>query len=365
MDIEKDKHLIDNLCGNNIIYREILMWLKTFNYDTKISLKSCIIVAGSTCIGKTFSINKLCNYLNSEIISIDNSNCYTSLMLNDIIHKSTTSSLLQILTNNIRKKIIIIDNFDCMFMADKTINITLLKILTDNKYKNIPIVCITNNDIIKKIGEIKKLCKIYNLLIPEKKDINDLLLNMGHNHKRINTLWDNSNGNLEKLFSDAIKKKDEIIYSDIIEDNSDLNILYNNVFDRPRIQRIINKDIWMIPLKFHENIISDLKKRKITLNESNEFYKNFIEIICLYDYYTFNNNSETCIGLLTSCVYLLSTYKYKKGTVSNIGNFTKILSYLSLQKKNIKYAYNSTNFPLYQISNYHINLCNRKFISFN
>ena len=49
----------------------------------------------------------------------------------------------------------------------------------------------------------------------------------------------------------------------------------------------------------------------------------------------------------------------------NMGNFTKILSYLSLQKKNNKLIYNQGNFPYYQISNYHINLCNRKFISFN
>jgi len=361
----KDKEIIDNLCGNKEIYNDVLLWLKNFDYSSKISTNSCVIIAGSTCIGKTYSINKICDYLNCEIISIDNSNCYSSYQLNDIIYKSTTSSLLQLLTNNIRNKIIIVDNFDCMFMADKTINLTLLKILTDKKYGNIPIICITNNDIIKKIGEIKKVCKIYNLQIPLKKDINNILLKMGHNSKMIKVLYNNSNGNLEKLFSDSTKKCDEIIYSDIIEDNSDINILYNNTFDRKRIHRIICKDIWMIPLKFHENLISDLNKRKITLTQKNEFYKKFIEIICLYDYYTFNNNSEICIGLLTSCVFYLSLFKYKKNSVSNIGNFTKILSYLSLQKKNIKYAYNSGNFPLYQISNYHINLCNRKFICFN
>ena len=79
----------------------------------------------------------------------------------------------------------------------------------------------------------------------------------------------------------------------------------------------------------------------------------------------FKNNVDTCINIFTSHVYNLSLFKYKKGAVSNMGNFTKILSYLSLQKKNIKSTYNSSNFPYYQISNYHINLCNRKFISFN
>ena len=124
-----DKDFISSLCGNHNIYSDILVWLRTFNYDTKISVKSCVIVAGATSIGKTYSINKIANHLNYEIIGIDNNNCYNSQFLKDIIQKSTSSSFIQILTNNFQKKVVIIDNFDSLFIADKTINITLLKIL--------------------------------------------------------------------------------------------------------------------------------------------------------------------------------------------------------------------------------------------
>ena len=167
--------LINGFCGNHNIYKEILMWLENFNYNTKISPESCIIVAGATCIGKTYTINAICNYLNYDITTIDNNNCYTSAHMKDVIQKTTSSSLMQILTNNIRNKVIIIDNFDCIFVADKTINVCLLKLLNEKRLKNIPIICITNNDIIKKIGEIKKVCKIYNLEIPNYKDIKSLL----------------------------------------------------------------------------------------------------------------------------------------------------------------------------------------------
>ena len=121
----------------------------------------------------------------------------------------------------------------------------------------------------------------------------------------------------------------------------------------------------MIPLKFHENLIKDLANRKGTYKKKNEYYKNFMEMMCYYDYYMFKNNIDACINIFTSYVYYLSLFEYKKGGISRMGSFTKILSYLSLQKKNIKATYNSSNFPHYQISNYHINLCNRKFISFN
>ena len=114
---------INTLCGNHDKYKEILIWLRDFNYNKRISPESCIIVSGATCIGKTYSINAISNYLNYDITTIDNNNCYTSAQMKDVIYKVTSSSLIQILTNNIRNKVIIIDNFDCIFIGDKTINV--------------------------------------------------------------------------------------------------------------------------------------------------------------------------------------------------------------------------------------------------
>ena len=353
------------LCGNKEIYNNILLWLRNFNYKTKISVDSCIIVTGKTCVGKTYSINKICNHLNYEIININNNNCFNSEQLYDIIFKSVTSSLLQILTDNIRNKVIIIDNFDCIYITDKTINATLLKILTDGKIKNIPIICISNNDIIKKIGDIKKNCKIYDIIVPTKEEVIEYIgYNSVHSKKKLENFYNISNGNIGKIFNDINRNNEEVLYKDNIDNDCDINILYLNNFDRNKVIRIINKDPWMIPLKFHENIIIELNNRKISQKNKIEYYKNFIEIMCLYDYYMFKNNNEACITIFASCVYYLSLFKYKKGVVSNIGKFTKMLSYLSLQKKNIKQTYKSNIFPLYQISNYHINLCNIKFISF-
>ena len=377
-----DKDFISSLCGNHNIYSDILVWLRTFNYDTKISVKSCVIVAGATSIGKTYSINKIASHLNYEIIGIDNNNCYNSQFLKDIIQKSTSSSFIQILTNNFQKKVVIIDNFDSLFIADKTINITLLKILLENKLKNIPIICISNNDIIKKIGDIKKLCALYLMTTPNHEEITELLLRTATADAtasatsttaatatdNISKCCLNSNGNLNKLFRDIDNINNDRLYSDSVENTSDINILYGNEFNRQLTKRIIAKDPWMIPLKFHENLISNLNNRILPLNKYNEYYKGFMNIMCLYDYYMFKDNIEFCVELFASKVYYLSVFKYKKNATvkSNIGNFTKMLSYLSLQKKNIKNNYNNIkSLPLYQLSNYHISLCNRKFISFN
>jgi hypothetical protein len=342
-----------------------LIWLQTFNYDIKISAESCIIVAGPTSIGKSYSINSICNYLDYEITLIDNNNCHNSQYLKDIICKSTSSSFIQILTNNFKKKVIIIDNFDSLFISDKTINLTLLRILLDNKLKNIPIICVSNNDIIKKIGDIKKVCNIYTLTTPNNDEITEILQSKDVDTNNIDKLCSNSNGNLNKLFRDITNDNNDILYSDSIDYTSDINILYSTNFNRSQTKKILIKDPWMIPLKFHENLIINLNNRNISLNKYNEYYKSFMYIMCIYDYYMFKENIEICVELFASKVYYLSILKYKNNATSNIGNFTKMLSYLSLQKKNIKNNYNIKNMPLYQLSNYHISLCNRKFISFN
>ena len=365
---QDDGEFIRGLCGNHSIYGDIVRWLRDFDYETKISPQSCIIVAGPTSIGKSYSIHSINKYLNYEIILIDNNNCYNSQFLKDIICKSTSSSFIQILTNNFQKKVIIIDNFDALFIADKTINITLLKILLENKLKNIPIICISNNDIIKKIGDIKKLCTMYLLSTPSNEEMTALLMKSGTGtDTSVAKCCLNSNGNLNKLFRDVDNLNNDHLYSDNIENASDINILYGTTFNRYQTKRILIKDPWMIPLKFHENLIVNLNNRILSLNKYNEYYKSFMLIMCLYDYYMFKNNIEFCVELFASKVYYLSLFKYKKNASisSNIGNFTKMLSYLSLQKKNIKNNYNIKKFPLYQISNFHISLCNRKFISFN
>jgi len=373
----EDEAIIKTLCANQQIYTSILNWLKYFNYNTRISEKSCIIISGQPCIGKTYSVEKICLHLNADVTIIDNTKCYNSSQLKDIIFKTITSSMVQILTNNIRKKIIVIDNFDSMFVADKTINSTLLKLLTEKKLKNIPIICMTNCDILKKMGDIKKICKVYELATPTKQDITDLLKLHDISMSNIKILYDEYQGNLQMIFQniDSIKnlksrqsqqsgQSRQSRQSGPCDTQFELINLYDMAFSREKSRRLIDTDVWLVPLRFHENLIHELCNRSMPLNKKKIVYKEFMHILCIYDYFMCKNNIECGIETFITAIYLVSMLKYKKKDVSNMDNFTKILSYLSLQKKYVKASYNST-FPLYQISNYHISLTNRKFIYFN
>lgn len=329
------------------------------SYNNKfLNTNSCLFITGNSGIGKTYGINKIIEELDLFSINIDITNCSSSEQFNDIIIKSITSSLVQILTNNNKKKIIIIDDFDVLLSIDTTINITLLKILTkNNNLKNIPIICISSIELIKKIGDIKKKCKIIEIKEPSDDDIYNIIISQypNMNSNEILNIIKTSSKNINQIFK-KIENENQVYYD--IDTKSDINLLYSNNFNRNEFKKIIMIDPWLIILKFHENIFIELNNRKLIKKLKNEFYKNYLIKLCYFDYLILYNN-DIAIDYFISIIYDIIIIKHKKKINNNINNFTKILSYLSLQKKNIKLSYNS-NFPLNQIGNYQSNIINKK-----
>jgi len=334
-------------------------WINTsYNYN-KLSFNSCIFISGYSGTGKSYLINNISKELDLFIVNINSTNCSSSLQLYDLLYKSYVSSLLQILTNNNQKKIIIIDDFDILMAFDNTINLTLFNFINNNtnKLKHIPIICIINIELVKKIGEIKKKCKIYQ--IPKLSEIEYFNILYSYNN---NISFNESNDIIIKSeynIATAIKIVKNINYNNtdellIIDD------LYGNNFNRNKFKEIILKEQWIIPLNFHENLISEiLNNRKGNKKLKEDFYKKFIKNFCYFDVLMFNNN-EIGIDIFISITYGLYDFsiKNKKEILNN--NFTKMLSYLSLQKKNNKNSYKS-NFSLNNIGNYHLSIVSKKF----
>jgi nucleoside-triphosphatase THEP1 len=325
----------------------------------KLSFHNLLFVAGNTGIGKTHRIQAICKELNLDVLSISTHNCISANELTDIITKNITSKMLQILQNNIRKKIIIIDEFESMMAIDRSINNTLLSILSSNKLSNVPIICISSLEIIKKIGVIKKKCKIIELPDPSNEEIHTILQELypGHSKEHLFNIASQCNGNI----SHCIQNLDNKIYQSI-DRNANIGMLYSTCYNRELIKRVILTDPWLIPMRFHENLISELKQRKSTITMTKTIYKVFMGNFIYFDYMMIHS-IDIASDIFASMIHILSTLPLKKNAISNAEGFTKILSYLSLQKKYIKNAYaaNIINFPLYQIGNYHNNISGRNF----
>ena len=153
-----------NLCGNKKQYAAIKEWILSqyTRNDVKISIDNFLFVTGNSGIGKSFSILRICEELELHVVYLTTNNCTSSAELMDNVIKCTTSSMLQVLTNDKRKKILIIDEFESMMAIDRTINTTLLNILIDKKMKSIPIICISSIEIVKKLELSRKNVRLLN-----------------------------------------------------------------------------------------------------------------------------------------------------------------------------------------------------------
>ena len=334
-------------------YEDIKSWIIEQIQDSgKLSFKNLLFVAGNSGIGKTYNINNICATLNLNVIAINSVNCFSSQELQDIIVKGISSSMVQLLQNISKDKIIIIDEFDTLMALDKTMNTTLFNLLSLEKFKPIPIICISTPETLKNIGNIKKKCQIINIENPEICEVIDIIKKYfpDRSNKILQNLAEKSKGNIAWCLS---KTKYDMDYFDSI-----YNLSYKD-----RISKYISIDQLLLPLKMHENLILELQNKKTKIQDNNKFYKLFISNLILYDYWITINNNECAHELFTNILYILHKIPNKNNKNSKHENFTKMLSYMSLQKKNVKKMYN-INFPLYQICNYHINIIVRNNIFF-
>tara|TARA_B000000437_G_scaffold219417_1_gene201396 strand:- start:6050 stop:7093 length:1044 start_codon:yes stop_codon:yes gene_type:complete len=330
------------------------------NPDKKISFKSCIIIYGNSGIGKTYKIKEICNELNLKIINFNISNASSSMEFEDLLFKTiTTNSFEDVFNNNIKKKkIIILDNYETFLSIDRTINNTLYNILNTKKYNNISIICICNLELLKRLGNIKKKCKIIQFKNESNENITEILKSKYKDisSQKIKEIVNKTEGNIEQsifYIENNIEKKE----NNTIDKIYNIEYLYDNEYDKDVVYKILSSESWLVPLRYHENLIIELKNRKTTLQNKNNYYKEFLLDFCLFDLLMNKNIIESALNIITYQVYNLKLLPQKKQSKSNLDNFTKLLSYLSLQKKYIKKGYIFTS-QFYQIGNYHINSIN-------
>lgn len=328
------------------------------NKDNKlISFKSCLIIHGKSGVGKSFQINKICEDLNLEIIRFTQSNINNNNDFEDLIIKTTTTktNVADIFNNvnNNKKKIIIVDDYDILITIDRTINSTLYNILNNKKIKNISIICICNSEILKKIGNIKKKCQVEEFKKPTKIEVKKILKKYKKiSEKKLDEIINKIDGNIQVGINMInYETNDEI--DTIIE----AEYLYENNIEIENIIKILSSECWIVSLGFHENLINILKNRKSDLKSKNFFYKNFIIDFCYFDLFINKNIIDLAINIMGYNILILSKIEVKNKCNKINNNFTKLLSYLSLQKKNNKkgFIFNSL---YYQIGSYHINSIN-------
>jgi hypothetical protein len=361
---------MDCINFNKILDREniaenISNILRNFEENKKDLLeKRGIYIYGESGIGKTTFVNNILKKMNYDIIYYDagdirNKNVIETITKNNISDKSVLS-----LFKKKRQSIaIIMDEIDGMNNGDKGGITALIKLIRPKKTKkqklenitNVPIICISNYHIDKKIKELMKVCipielkkptnnqikRLIELTIPkiEKNLIDDIILYINNDLRKMKTIQDINNNNI--LTSNIINN---ILVSNNFQDDTKkiTNLIIENKYDINEHSLILNDtDRTIVGLLWHENIIDKFDNHdiKVTL----PVYHKILENISFSDYIdriTFQKQ----IWQLNEMSSIIKTFKsnfiYHSFDINNnnkINNirFTKVLTKYSTEYNNI------------------------------
>jgi hypothetical protein len=360
---------INQLLERTDKFNQIQNILIDFEKNKKnLSIKRGIYVYGDSGIGKTSFVIDILNSLNYDIIKYDAGDIRNKSVIDDITqHNMSDKNIMSIFQRKIRKIAIIMDEIDGMNNGDKGGINSLIKIIRPKKTKKqkleelsmIPIICIGNYHIDKKIKELMKVCHVVELKTPICKQMSQVIelllpsIDISLKNKIIHFVQ----GDLRKLQNlyNIYMSKPEVFNSNVLNDifqiksyNDDTKKitekLLKNYYSFSEHNNIMNEtDRTSIGLLWHENIIDIISK--VDKSKAVPFYLEQLDNICFADYIdriTFQKQ----IWQFNEMSSLIKTFKNNKHyheyfrerekpkyTLSEI-RFTKVLTKYSTEYNN-------------------------------
>ena len=383
---------LNNVLSRNDIACQIKDILQNFEMNnSNLLFRKGIYVYGHPGIGKTQFVTNILKELNYDIITYNAGDIRNKSIIETITkHNMSDKSIMCLFHKKIQKKAIIMDEIDGMNNGDKGGINALIKLIRPKKTKRqksedttlIPIICIGNYHIDKKINELMKVCNIFELNKPNNEQIETICNNMMTNidDKLKIKLINYIQGDLRKLYNihNIYCKNNNILNEYIIDNifklksyNEDTKCITNNLLNKKytlneHLHVMNETDRTIVALLWHENVIDRLEKYNI--NETLQPYLKILNNICFADYIdritfqkqiwifnemsslikTFHNNSiyhnfmNTCDSMTYSNVNIKldGGLKNKNGTILQTNKSKKSEKKMEEDKQAIKMDYN-------------------------
>ena len=288
--------------------KKLIKVLNNFETNKKqLILSRGVYVYGSPGCGKTTFVKNVLKKLNYDVIVYDAGDIRNKSVIDNITkHKISDTNIIAMFTKTKKKIAIIMDEIDGMNSGDKGGINQLIKLIRPKKTKKqktetitmVPIICIGNYHIDKKIKELIKVCKTIELKKPTFNQIKNIIsLTLPKIdfdlHKNI---IDFIQGDLRKINStyNIYKNHQNILENKILKNiletknyNEDTKItvkkLLNNKYNINDHSHIMNDtDRTSIGLLFHENIIDTFDKK--TPEKNIDLYLKVLDNITYSDY---------------------------------------------------------------------------------
>jgi len=299
---------LNNVLSRNDIAYQIKDILQNFEMNkSDLLFRKGIYVYGDPGIGKTQFVTNILKELNYDIITYNAGDIRNKSIIETITkHNMSDKSIMCLFHKKIQKKAIIMDEIDGMNNGDKGGINALIKLIRPKKTKRqksedttlIPIICIGNYHIDKKINELMKVCNIFELNKPNNEQIETICSNMMPNidDKLKIKLIHYIQGDLRKLYNihNIYCKNNNILNEYIIDNifklksyNENTKCITNNLLNKnyalnEHLHIMNETDRTIVALLWHENVIDRLEK--YTIDETLQTYLKILNNICFADY---------------------------------------------------------------------------------
>ena len=355
----------NKILDREVIANNIYNFLRDFELNKKDLLKKRgIYIYGESGIGKTTFVKKILKKMDYDIIYYDTSDIRNKNVIENITNNNISdTSVISLFKKKKQYIAIIMDEIDGMNNGDKGGLNALIKLIRPKKTKKqkkehityIPIICISNYHIDKKINELMKVCipielktpsnfqieSLINLTMPdiEKNLIDNIVKYINKDLRKLNIIYDIEKNNL--LTSNIINKN---FISNTLEDDTKkiTKSIFNNKYNIKQHSLILNDtDRTIVGLLWHENIIDQFNN--LNIKNTLPVYHKILENICFSDYIdriTFQKQ----IWQLNEMSSLIKTFKtnfiyhsfYSNNKINNNDiRFTKVLTKYSTEYNNI------------------------------
>jgi replication factor C subunit 1 len=298
-------------------------WL--LNWSPKQKHKA-VLISGQCGVGKSLSVELLCNELKYNKIELNNSNILTKENLKKLITNNQNNKSIDSFFKKLKKELYVFDEIDCFY--DKGALNEINNIIKNTK---VPIILICN-EIIKELRTISNNCFQVKFFKNKPEKLVPFISNIAEKEKiKLNT------GEINDLIIEHNSDIRSIInYLNINCNSNSKDRQYNNYFESTKLyfnkqttfqdrDKIFFSDYFMVPLFLQENYIN---YQNI---ESIEQTSNTLSQIDTYG--TMNFELLPTISTIFNLTMSQNTTKKFSGKVnfpSYLGNFSKLNKNLNL-----------------------------------
>ena len=368
---------MDDINFNEVFERNnIISEIKSFLYNfqknkNNLSIKRGIYLYGPPGSGKTYFVKDILTKLGYDIIIYDAGDIRNKSIIDNITQNNMTdTNVLSLLTKKSKPLAIIMDEMDGMNNGDKGGINSLIKLIRPKKTKKqkteelsyIPIICIGNYHVDKKINELIKVCLSIQFPMPTNLQITNIISNIMPKIyqnkillKKIINYIQNDIGKLISIiklynynYNILINEKtmELLIPKNFSEDSKETTkqLINNKYYINQHNNTIIETDRTIVGLLWHENIIEPLNKidKKISV----PLYLKILDNICEADYidritfqkqiWQFNEMSSLIKIFYNNMIFKNIVHKSDIRSI----RFTKVLTKYSTEYNNTLFIQN-------------------------